>query len=86
MVFVIMIIVLYVLPIWYNIVFIKKAHSPGGIHEGDSFEAWLFLATFAPVFNLVFAGMAFFSTPFDHKKTNWVKMKEYLTIKIYGIK
>lgn len=86
MILTIVLIVLYVLPLWYNITFIKKAHGKGGVHEGDEFEGFLLFATFVPVFNLVFAFMGFFSTPYDYEKSNWDKIKVYLIEKIYGIK
>jgi hypothetical protein len=78
MIWVLIILVFYVLPVWYAWDFIKKSYGPGGFHEGEAFEDWLLVCNFLPVINLLFAIICVFQTPYKNGEKLWTKIIKFI--------
>ena len=85
MTLIVILIVFYLLPVWYSISFIRKSYAKGGLHEGETFENWLIVATFLPIGNLMFSVACFLSTPYSKEKARYEKIGAFVKKTLYGI-
>lgn len=75
MIAIIIILVVYVLPFAAMFIWVKMAHSEGGVEDVEQFDMTYFWVMICPMLNIVGAFLLWFD---EHPKTGGRKIKDYL--------